>query len=54
MLTLIAENCAIDPLSSQTQDYKISICCFSSKHTALMSKKKDWLVHDFDQNVGHG
>jgi hypothetical protein len=21
MLTLIAENCAIDPLSSQTQDY---------------------------------
>jgi hypothetical protein len=30
--------------SGQTKDYKISICCFSAKHTsALRSKSKDWL-----------
>ena len=26
--------------SGQTKDYKIGICCFSSKH----AKSKDWLV----------
>jgi hypothetical protein len=29
--------------SGQTKDYKIGICCFSSKHTALRRKSKDWL-----------
>jgi hypothetical protein len=33
----------------QTKDYKISICCFSAKHTALTSKTKDWL----DRNQIH-
>jgi hypothetical protein len=26
-----------------TKDYKIGMCCFSTKHTALMRKSKDWL-----------
>jgi hypothetical protein len=30
--------------SSQTKDYKISICCFSAKHAALRRKSKDWLA----------
>jgi len=30
------------------KDYKIGICCFSVKHTALRSKNKDWLVRNQD------
>jgi hypothetical protein len=30
--------------SGQTKDYKISICCFSTKHAALRRKSKDWLA----------
>ena len=26
---------AFEPLSGQTKDYEIGICCFSAKHTAL-------------------
>ena len=33
-----------EPLSGQTKDYKIGICCFSAKHTALRRKSKDWLA----------
>ena len=33
-----------EPLSCQTKDYKIGICCFSTKHAALRSKNKDWLA----------
>ena len=32
-----------EPWSGQTKDYKIGICCFSAKHTALKRKSKDWL-----------
>jgi hypothetical protein len=32
--------------SGQTKDYKIGICCFSAKHTALRRKRKDWLVRN--------
>ena len=32
------------PRSGQSKDYKISICCFSVKHTALRKKSKDWLA----------
>ena len=32
------------PQSGQNKDYKIDICCFSAKHTALRSKSKDWLA----------
>jgi hypothetical protein len=34
-----------EPLSSQTKDYIIGICCFSANHTVLRSKSTDW-----DQN----
>jgi hypothetical protein len=32
--------------SGQTKDYKIGICCFSTKHTALRCKSKDWLARN--------
>ena len=38
VLALSAVDCAFQPRSGQTKDYKIGICCFSSKHTALISK----------------
>jgi hypothetical protein len=31
---------------SQTKDYKIGICCFSTKHAALRRKNKDWLARN--------
>ena len=34
--------------SGQTKDYKIGICCFSAKHTALRRKSKDWLDRNQD------
>jgi hypothetical protein len=33
-----------EPRSGQTKDYKIGICCFSTKHTSLRRKSKDWLA----------
>jgi hypothetical protein len=32
--------------SGQTKDYKIGIRCFSTKHTALWRKSKDWLARN--------
>jgi hypothetical protein len=37
-----------EPLSGQTKDYKIGICCFSFKQAALRRKSKDWL--DWNQD----
>jgi hypothetical protein len=31
-----------------TKDYKIGICCFSTKQAALRSKRKDWLDRNQD------
>jgi len=31
---------------SLTKDYKIGICCFSTKHAALRRKSKDWLARN--------
>ena len=31
-----------EPWSGQTKDYKIDICCFSTKHAALRRKSKEW------------
>ena len=31
-----------DSRSGQPKDYKIGIGCFSTKHTVLRSKNKDW------------
>jgi hypothetical protein len=39
---------AFDPRSGQTKDYKIGICCFSTKHVALRRKSKDWLARNQD------
>ena len=35
-----------EPLSGQTKDYKIGICCFSAKHAALRRKSKDWMARN--------
>ena len=35
-----------DPRSGQTKDYKIGICCFSTKHPTLRRKTKDWLARN--------
>ena len=35
-----------EPWLGQTKDYKIGICCFSTKHAALRSKSKDWLARN--------
>ena len=48
VLALSAVDCEFEPMSSQTKDYKISICCFSAKHTALSGKSKDWLAWNQD------
>jgi hypothetical protein len=39
-----------EPRSGQTKDYKIGICCFSTKHAELRRKSKDWLVRN-QENV---
>ena len=36
----------IELWSGQTKDYKICICCFSTKHAALTRKSKDWLARN--------
>jgi hypothetical protein len=36
----------LEPWSGQTKDYKIGICCFSTKEAALRSKNKDWLARN--------
>jgi hypothetical protein len=33
-----------EPWSGKTKDYKIGICFYTAKHTALRSKSKDWLA----------
>jgi hypothetical protein len=38
--------CGFEPWSGQTKDFKIGICCFSAKHTALWKKSKDWLAQN--------
>ena len=49
MVSVLASS-AIDrgfkPWSGQTKDYKIGICCFSSKYAALRRKSKDWLARN--------
>ena len=34
--------------SGQTKNYKIDICCFSGKHSALRKRSKDWLAWNQD------
>jgi hypothetical protein len=37
-------DCWLDPWLCNTKYYKIGICCFSTKQTALRNKNKDWLA----------
>ena len=37
-----------EPRSVQTKDYKVGICCFSDKHTALRRKNKCSLARNKD------
>ena len=46
VLASSAVDCGFEPRSGQTKDYKIGICCFSAKHTALRRKSKDWLAQN--------
>jgi hypothetical protein len=46
MLASSAVDLGFEPWSGQTKDYKIDICCFSAKHTALRSKSKDWFAQN--------
>ena len=48
VLALSVVDRGLDPRSGQTKDYKIGICCFSAKHTALRRKNKDWLSRNQD------
>ena len=42
MLALSTVDRGFEPWSGHTKDYKIGICCFSTKHAALRRKSKDW------------
>ena len=46
MLSSSAVARAFESRSGQTKDYKIGICCFSAKHAALRSKRKDGLARN--------
>jgi hypothetical protein len=51
MVSMLASSAAgrgFNPRSGQTKDYKIGICCFSTKHAALRRKSKDWLAQNQD------
>ena len=48
MLTSSVVDRGFDLRSGQTKDYKIGVCCFSTKHAALRNKSKDWL--DWNQD----
>ena len=46
VLVSSTEDRGFDPVSDRTKDYKIVICCYSAKHTALRRKSKDVLARD--------
>jgi hypothetical protein len=46
MLSSSVVDRGFEPRSGQTKDYKINICCFSTKHTAQRRKNKDWLARN--------
>ena len=46
MLASSAVDRGFEHRSGQTKDYKIGICCFSSKHVTLRSKSRDWLARN--------
>jgi hypothetical protein len=48
VLALSTVDRGFESRSDQTKDYKIGICCFSTKHAALMRKSKNWLTRNQD------
>jgi hypothetical protein len=48
VLTSSAIDHEFEPRSGQTKDYKIGMCSFSAKHTALKRKSKDWMAWNQD------
>jgi hypothetical protein len=48
MLASSVVHLRFEPMSDQTKDNKIGICCFSAKHAALRRKNKDWLTQNQD------
>jgi hypothetical protein len=48
ILASSAVNRQFEPRLGQTKDYEIGICCFSTKHTTLRKKSKDWLARNQD------
>jgi hypothetical protein len=48
VLTSSAVDHGFKPWSGRTKDYVIGICCFSTKHTVLRSKSKDWWAWNQD------
>ena len=44
VLTLTVVDHGFEPRSGQTKDYKIDMCCFSAKHSALRRKSKEWFA----------
>ena len=52
VFTTNAVSRAFEPLSGQSKDYKIGICCWSAKHTASSRKSKNLLARNED-NVSY-
>ena len=46
VLSSSAVDLGFEPLSGQTKDYKIGICCFSAKHAKLRRISKDLLARN--------
>ena len=45
---LLASSVADGGIPASVKDYKIGICCFSTKHAPLKNKSKDWLAWNQD------
>jgi hypothetical protein len=46
VLASSAIDCGYELRSCQSKEYKIGICCFSTKNAALRRKSKDWLARN--------
>ena len=44
-------DCWFDSCSSKTKNYKIGMCCFSSKHASLRRMSKAWLARNQDNVI---
>jgi hypothetical protein len=53
VLTSSAVDRRFEHRSGQTKDYETGMCCFSAKHAALRSRRKDSLARNRD-NVFEG